>query len=106
MPTINLLAPGYLPGETGYCVMPDGSGYVAILHKNEGRNARDVRLVVRLARPGGPSLYLDGDRPVGDIHGRRKGLSLDCCWGLRENTGAGAHMPVLVAHWEGAAPDG
>ena len=34
-----MLAPGYLPGETGYCVMPDGSGYVAILHKMAGATA-------------------------------------------------------------------
>jgi hypothetical protein len=35
----DMLAPGYLPGETGYCVMPDGSGYVAILHKMVGATA-------------------------------------------------------------------
>lgn len=32
----NLLLPGYTEGETGYCVMPDGSGYVAIHHKMAG----------------------------------------------------------------------
>jgi hypothetical protein len=32
----DMLDPGYLPGENGYCVMPDGSGYVALLHKMSG----------------------------------------------------------------------
>ena len=26
----DLLIPGYTEGENGYCVMPDGSGYVAL----------------------------------------------------------------------------
>jgi len=28
----DLLSPGYTEGENGYCVMPDGSGYVALRH--------------------------------------------------------------------------
>jgi phloretin hydrolase len=32
----NLLAPGYTEGENGYCVMPDGSGYIALRHPMPG----------------------------------------------------------------------
>jgi len=32
----NLLEPGYTQGENGYCVMPDGSGYVALRHPMPG----------------------------------------------------------------------
>ncbi len=32
----DLLAPGYTEGENGYCVMPDGSGYVALRHPMPG----------------------------------------------------------------------
>jgi len=32
----DLLAPGYTEGENGYCVMPDGSGYVALRHPVAG----------------------------------------------------------------------
>ena len=32
----NLLAPGYTEGENGYCVMLDGSGYVALRHPMPG----------------------------------------------------------------------
>ena len=32
----DLLAPGYTEGENGYCVMPDGSGYVALRHPMAG----------------------------------------------------------------------
>jgi hypothetical protein len=28
----DLLRPGYLPGETGYCMLPDGGAYVAVRH--------------------------------------------------------------------------
>lgn len=35
----NMLSPGYSDGENGYCVMPDGSGYVALLHKMPGATA-------------------------------------------------------------------
>ena len=35
----NMLSPGYSEGENGYCVMPDGSGYVALLHKMPGVTA-------------------------------------------------------------------
>ena len=31
-----LLSPGYLPGEVGFCLMPDGSGYVASLTRMPG----------------------------------------------------------------------
>jgi len=36
----NMLSPGYSKGENGYCVMPDGSGYVALLHKMPGVTAQ------------------------------------------------------------------
>lgn len=32
----NLLSPGYTEGENGYCVMPDGSGYIALRHPMPG----------------------------------------------------------------------
>ncbi len=32
----NLLSPGYTEGENGYCVLPDGSGYVALRHPMPG----------------------------------------------------------------------
>ena len=32
----DMLSPGYTSGETGYCVMPDGSGYVALHHRIAG----------------------------------------------------------------------
>jgi hypothetical protein len=32
----DLLDPGYLPGETGWCVRPDGTGYVAVNNKMPG----------------------------------------------------------------------
>ena len=32
----DLLNPGYLPGEVGYCQMPDGSGYIASLTRMPG----------------------------------------------------------------------
>ena len=32
----DLLNPGYTPGENGYCVMPDGSGYIALCHPLKG----------------------------------------------------------------------
>jgi hypothetical protein len=32
----NLLLPGYTEGENGYCIMPDGSGYVALRHPMPG----------------------------------------------------------------------
>lgn len=32
----DLLKPGYLPTEIGYCVMPDGTGFVAVLTKMPG----------------------------------------------------------------------
>lgn len=32
----DLLNPGYLPAEVGYCIMPDGSGYVASLTRMPG----------------------------------------------------------------------
>jgi hypothetical protein len=35
----DLLNPGYLEGEVGYCVMPDGSGYVAMLTQMPGVTA-------------------------------------------------------------------
>jgi hypothetical protein len=31
----DLLKPGHLPAEIGYCLMPDGSGYVAMLIKKQ-----------------------------------------------------------------------
>lgn len=31
-----LLDPGYLPGEIGYCIMPDGSGHIASLTRMPG----------------------------------------------------------------------
>lgn len=35
----DLLKPGYLPVEIGYCLMPDGSGFVAMLTKMPGVTA-------------------------------------------------------------------
>ncbi|HIS46136.1 MAG TPA: phloretin hydrolase [Candidatus Scybalocola faecigallinarum] len=32
----DLLLPGYLPREVGYCIMPDGSGYIASLTRMPG----------------------------------------------------------------------
>ncbi len=32
----DLLKPGYLPAEMGYCIMPDGSGYVSMLTRMPG----------------------------------------------------------------------
>jgi len=32
----DLLSPGYTQGENGYCVLPDGSGYVALRHPMPG----------------------------------------------------------------------
>lgn len=32
----DLLKPGYLPAEMGYCILPDGSGFVAMLTKMPG----------------------------------------------------------------------
>ena len=38
----DLLEPGYLPGETGWCVMPNGAGYVAVNNKMPGVTAEMV----------------------------------------------------------------
>ena len=32
----NLLSLGYTEGENGYCIMPDGSGYIALRHPMPG----------------------------------------------------------------------
>jgi len=39
----DMLNPGTLPTETGYCVMPDGSGFVALNHKMPGVTAEMIR---------------------------------------------------------------
>jgi hypothetical protein len=39
----DMLNPGALPTETGYCVMPDGSGFVALNHKMPGVTAEMIR---------------------------------------------------------------
>ena len=39
----DLLDPGYFEVETGYCVMPDGSGYVSVLHPMPGVTPEMVR---------------------------------------------------------------
>ena len=44
-----LLDPGPLAVETGWCTLPDGVGFVAVRTSMPGVNARDGRLVVRLA---------------------------------------------------------
>ena len=44
-----LLDPAELPGETGWCALEDGCGYVAVATRDAGRERRDGRLVVRLA---------------------------------------------------------
>jgi len=38
----DLLKGGYLPAEMGYCIMPDGSGYVAMLNKMVGVTAEMI----------------------------------------------------------------
>ena len=53
----DLLEPGYLPGETGYCTLPNGGAYVAVRHPMPGVTAEMVELVVRLARPGVTALH-------------------------------------------------
>jgi len=35
----DLLRPGYLPGETGYCTLPNGGAYVAVRHPMPGVTA-------------------------------------------------------------------
>ena len=60
--TGTLFEPGYFEEEIGYCVMPDGTGYVSNLTKMPGVTAEDVRLVVRLARPRRPPLHHLGSR--------------------------------------------
>ncbi len=35
----DLLLPGYLPGETGYCLLPGGGAYVAVCHPMPGVTA-------------------------------------------------------------------
>ncbi len=35
----DLLKPGYLPGETGYCTLPNGGAYVAVRHPMPGVTA-------------------------------------------------------------------
>lgn len=39
----DMLNPGELETETGYCVMPDGSGFVALSHKMPGVTAQMLR---------------------------------------------------------------
>jgi hypothetical protein len=39
----DMLNPGWLATETGYCVMPDGSGFVALNHKMPGVTAEMIR---------------------------------------------------------------
>jgi hypothetical protein len=38
----NLLSPGYTEGENGYCIMPDGSAYVALRHPMAGATPKMV----------------------------------------------------------------
>ena len=45
-----LFEPGYLPCEIGYCVMEDGSAYLANRTEMPGGDAGNVRMVVRMAR--------------------------------------------------------
>ena len=46
----DLLLPGYLPREVGYCIMPDGSGLHCLIDADARRYPGNDRMVVCLAR--------------------------------------------------------
>ena len=67
----DLLDPGYHEVETGYCILPNGAGYVAVNNVFPGLHRGHDEVVVRLAR-GGPGPALRALVPARPRHHRRE----------------------------------